>query len=473
MEKKHYDYNEWLSTHTKSKTMMEKLERSLVPYDLFAAIGMKNDKQERTGDVTIGDNTYHYHIKYDYRCIGHDVYDAELNATDIRNKWHNLLMGYNKFKVVMDHQSIKTIYSDHEDFFQRIIEMFENDDWGALYQNRCAYVNNLLARYILLCLLEKYRPELQRLTTIDTKEDGKVFVMAASSNRTEMVMYAFSKREAMDMAQQFDGISKKLTIVYFFNQDFERDGNIRGFDSGCTKVVSARSFYMSLTDNTIERRIIERRMLLLVSLMYNEHLEWHFDRIDRVVADPPFYGKHMAEQKKKLKGMKNKASKARKRLENQGQPWWEKIPRTLLEDALNVLGDEPKTHADIFHFLCAANMVNAYVNQCKQKDKYSDRNMQRMYQAKSQIFKCIIALAEQHNPNVHISVSALPAVLTSIAIEGRKYQLSFRGMTDQVLDALLNAGVDSHGKFDGCFLQPIATALYQYSYMLRWKGIQG
>ena len=46
MEKKPYDYNEWLSTHAKSKTMMEKLERSLIPFDLFAAIGLKNDKQE-------------------------------------------------------------------------------------------------------------------------------------------------------------------------------------------------------------------------------------------------------------------------------------------------------------------------------------------------------------------------------------------------------------------------------------------
>ena len=59
MEKKPYDYNEWLSTHAKSKTMMEKLERSLIPFDLFAAIGLKNDRQEHDGYVTIDDNTYH------------------------------------------------------------------------------------------------------------------------------------------------------------------------------------------------------------------------------------------------------------------------------------------------------------------------------------------------------------------------------------------------------------------------------
>ena len=111
----------------------------------------------------------------------------------------------------------------------------------------------------------------------------------------------------MEMANQFDGICRNLTIVYFFNQDFEYDGNSRCFESGCTKVISARSFYMELTVDTIERRIIERRMLMLVSILYNEHLEWHFDRIERVVATPPLYGKHMAEQKKKNESHKEQS----------------------------------------------------------------------------------------------------------------------------------------------------------------------
>ena len=33
-----YRYADWLKTHAKKKTIMEKLERSLVPFQLFAAI---------------------------------------------------------------------------------------------------------------------------------------------------------------------------------------------------------------------------------------------------------------------------------------------------------------------------------------------------------------------------------------------------------------------------------------------------
>lgn len=465
MSKNVYSYEEWLSGHANRKTMMEKLERSLIPYDLFSAIELVNDKQSREGYVCINDNTYHYVITYDYQCIGHDVYDAIINVTGLNNKWQNILTGYNKFKIVMNHNNIKTIYSDHEDYFQRVIEMFENDDIASLYQNRCAYINNLLARYILLRLIEEHRPELKLLRTVKSEEEGNVFVMAKSIDEKEMLMYAFSKREAMEMAHQYDGICKELTIVYFFNQDFERDGNTLGFNSGCTRVISARTFYMEMTTDTFERRILERKMLTLVSILYNEHIEWHFSRIERVVSNPPLYGKHQKEQKKKLKEKKAKDKKA------SGKPWWEKIYRTLLEDALNVLNDTPKTHADIFHFLCAANMVNAYVNQCNQHGKYSERQVQRMFQAKGQIFKCLITLLKENNPNAKISISPLPAVLVNMTVEKHPFQISFRGMNNRVMDQLLNEGIAKDGKFEGFYLQPIATALYQYSYMLRWKGI--
>lgn len=468
-----YNYEQWLSGHANRKTMMQKLERSLVPYEIFEAIGLTDDKHERTGEVTIGSNTYSYSIKYDYQCIGHNVYDADLKIVELGDKWNNLLMGYNKFKVVMSHGRIKTIYSDHEDYFQQVIDMFERDDYAALYAHRSSYINNLLARYILLRLLEVHRPKLQLITSIDTPEDGRVSVLAADANRQEWIMYAFSKREARELAQRLDGCSKTLTVIYFFNQDFEKDGNIVGFDTGSTRIVSARAFMMSLPMPTMERRIIERRMLMLVSLLYNEHLEWHFDRIERVVTNPPLYIKHAKEHKKKLKGKKLSTRKNAKKDVSAGLPWYQKISRTLLEDALNVLGDTPQTHTDIFHFLCAANMVNAYVNQCNHNPRaFSVKQVNRMFQAKQQIFKCLIRLAEEHNKHVRISIGTLPAILINMKVEKMDFQISFRGMTRDVIDRIISSGYCGEGHFEGHYLQPIATALYQYSYMLRWNGLR-
>lgn len=468
-----YNYETWLAGHANRKTMMEKLERSLVPYELFEAIGLKNNKQPVSGDIDLNGNIYHYDITYDYLCNRHDVYDAVLTITQLDNKWHNLLMGYNKFKVVMDRQRIKTIYSDHGDYFQQVIDMFERDDYGALYANRSAYINNLLARYILLRLLEAYRPDMKLLTTVKSDEGDSVEVIAANQERTELYMYAFSKREALELAQHHDGICKNLTIVYFFNQDFEKDGNTIGYESGCTHVISARSFMLSLPMETLERRLVEKRMLTLVSLLYNEHLDWHFDKIERVATNPPLYGKSLKEQKEKLKSEKKskKNSKKAKGTALIGLPWYQRIPRTLLEDALNVVCDQPSTQMDIFHFLCAANMVNAYVNQCKEHGMFGQKQLTRMYQAKKQIFRCLLKLAADHNPNVKIAVSSLPAVLVNISVEKHDYQISFRGMTQETLNRFCATGISQKGYFEGFYLQPIATALYMYSYKLRWKGL--
>ena len=472
MENYVYNYETWLAGHANRKTMMEKLERSLVPYELFEAIGLKNDKQPVSGDLTINGNTYHYDITFDYQCIGHDVYDAVLGVTKLENKWHNMLMGNSTFKVVMDHRRVKTIYSLHKDYFQQVVNMFEGDDYAGLYANRSAYVNNLLARYILLRLLEIHRPELHLLAAVKADEGENVSVLAADANQNELFMYAFGKREALELAHHHDGICKNLTIVYFFNQDFEKDGNTVGFDSGCTHVVSARVFMQSLPMDTLERRLIEKRMLILVSLLYNDHLDWHFGRIERVALNPPFYGKTIKEQKANLKAVKDKKGKKAKKAMGQirqGMPWYQKIPRTLLEDALNVISDQPTKLLDIFHFLCAANIVNAYVNQCNQNGSFGQKQVTRMFQAKQQIFRCLLRLAKEQNPNVKIAVSGLPAVLVNIRVEKHDYQISFRGMTKEMLDRFCETSISQKGYFEGYYLQPIATALYMYSYMLRWK----
>ena len=45
------------------------------------------------------------------------------------------------------------------------------------------------------------------------------------------------------------------------------------------------------------------------------------------------------------------------------------------------------------------------------------------------------------------------------------------GMTKEVFDRFCETDISQNGHFEGYYLQPIATALYMYSYMLRWKGL--
>ena len=465
-----YEFDQWLKSHNKSKNMMEKLERWLVPFPIFNAIGFENNGQPASGTVTVDGNTYRYNITYDYLSNGHDVYDAVLAPAKLENPWHNLLLGYNKFKLVYLHDKVKTIYTIDQGFFASIINMLERNDAGGLYANRSAYTNHVMSHYILLRLIEKHLPEMQTLVSHRTQDGGLVTLTAATPDRSRWIMYAFGKREALSLANYYDGECKDLTMVYFYNQNFQIDGNTLGYDTGCTHVVSARSFLHALTSNTEEQILTERRMLMLASILHNENVEWHFNRVQNVVTRIPYEGTKLAEQKQKQKNRKAMGKHKLKKVETV-KHWWEHIPLTLLEDALNVITETPRTHAEVFHFLCAANLVNAYVNRCNKSNSFSDKQMTRMFQAKRQIFKQLHILAMSHRTDVTIAMSMMPALLVRIKVEKQSFQFSFRGMGSTTLNNLYSTGIDRRGDYDGYLLQPVATALYQYSYLLRWQSI--
>ena len=360
-----YEFDQWLKSHNKSKNMMEKLERWLVPYQIFNAIGFENNGQPAEGTVTVDGNTYRYGITYDYLSNGHDVYDVVLVPAHLENPWQNLLLGYNKFKLVYLHDKVKTIYAIDEGFFASIIDMLERNDVVGLYARRSAYTNHVMSHYILLRLIEKHLPEMQPLVGHRTPDGEVVTLTAATPDRNRWIMYAFGKREAMAMAQHYDGECKDLTVIYFYNQNFQTDGNTLGYDTGSTRVVSARSFLHALTSDIGEQILNERRMLMLAAILHNENIEWHFNRVENVVTHIPYEGTSLKAQKQKKKGTLGK-HKLKKPASTES--WCERIPLTLLEDALNVITETPRTHKEVFHFLCAANLVNAYVNRCNRND---------------------------------------------------------------------------------------------------------
>lgn len=456
-----FTYEDWLCGHATRKSMMEKLERSLIPYELFAQMPLCNDRRTIRGEASHGCNRYTYEVRYDYSRFGNDIYDVEIIAAELPDPWNDLLCGSNRFKLVMKSGEIVTIYSDHEDFFSRIIQMFDRNDWAELYKYRSNYVKNLLARYILLRLIEAHIPNMQLIASVETKDDGKIPVIAANANRTRIIMYTFNKHDAIVTADTLDGVCDNLTVVYFINQNFERDGNNKAYENVNTHVVSIRQFYGSLPIGSEEKQAVERQVLMLVSMLYNESLEWDYSKIQCIALNPPL----QETLRQKMKSQKK--SKATK-IQN---AWYYRIYRTLLEDALNVLQDTPCKHADIFHFLCASTMVNAYVNFCNRYGRCSVRQMQRMFQAKQQMAAGIEYLASTCNPNLKITLGEKDnAVLCNMRIGKKEYQFSYRGFDADTMERLRSLHLPK-GRYSGYSMQSIATALYQYSYLRRWKSL--
>ncbi|MCM1139343.1 MAG: hypothetical protein NC453_12305 [Muribaculum sp.] len=109
-----FTYEEWLAGHANRKNMMEKLERSLIPYELFALIPLKNDRQTISDVITYGKNNYTYTVRYDYSRFGHDVYDADIVATNLVDRWNNRCIGimtghilFNRLEDRLDYSIIR------------------------------------------------------------------------------------------------------------------------------------------------------------------------------------------------------------------------------------------------------------------------------------------------------------------------------------------------------------------------------
>lgn len=459
-----FKYTDWLTTHAKKKTIMEKLERSLVPFQLFSKVNL--DSLTFGNEVHISENGNTYSLLLKDKVVAYErvVYQVGIEKENICNPWEDSLMGYTEYKIVTNSDKIVTIYPYRENFFKEVIKMFEAGRFDDLYKMRTTYLKNVLARYILLQLINNHLSYMSLLYICKTR--GRCIPVLAGNENKEWVMYAFSKKEANDLAREYQGLCKKLTVVYFINRDFEQEDKNRNFKTENTDIVSIKEFYRNFDLISSERAVIEKQVFFLIEMLYDSRQEWN-----------PL----------KLKKIINKAPRLTDR-----NPYWQDVPKVLVEDALNVLVEDYNNPKDIFHLLCAANLINTYTNRYKNSQKLALKNLKKkqkvnrkvrrqlnhrvhiMYRFKSQVMGTIVELVRRKSKFIkvsfgHVFGEAEYTMFTTVGIEGHTYQFKFRGMPPRCINELHALGVKDDGIYSMIRLQPVAPALYLYSYHLKWK----
>lgn len=459
-----FKYTDWLTTHAKKKTIMEKLERSLVPFQLFSKVDLNSLILNKTISISENGNTYSLQLKNKGIVNDRLVYLIGIEKQEISNPWEDSLMGYTEYKIVTYNDKIVTIYPFQENFFEEVIEMFEAGRFEDLYKMRTIYLKNMLARYILLQLINNHLSYMSLLYICKTK--GRSIPVLAGNENKEWVMYAFSKKEANDLAREYQGLSKKLTVVYFINRNFEKEDKNRNFKTESIDIVSIKEFYRNFDLSPSERAVIEKQVFFLIEMLYDSRLEWNVS---------------------KLKNIINKAPRLTDR-----NPIWQEVPKMLVEDALNVLVEDYNNPKDIFHLLCAANLINTYTNRYKEKKKLALKDLKKrqkvnpeigrtlnhrvhlMYCIKNQVMDTIVELVRRRSKHIKVSLghvfgSMEYTLLTTVCIEGHNYQFKFRGMHPKYINELHLLGIKDDGTYSMTRLQPVAPALYLYSYHLKWK----
>lgn len=458
-----YNYAAWLKTHAKKKAMLEKLERSLVPYPLFAKLDFKTMCEGDSIELKHGENTYQCVLKTKSLVKKTDVLLFTLNKVCMNNKWDDLLMGFSNFKVILHNEQIVTIYPFQEEYFNQILKKFEAEHYETLYKGRTLYMKNMLARYVLLKLIHAHMPQLALLYSV--RHQGKVIPILAGRDSKEWIMYAFSKFEANELAKSMHDKCKRLTVVYFINRNFENEFANHNFATTNVQIVSIKQFYRSLNLSKQERLKTEKQILFLIEMLYEQRLEWNANLLKKAI----FHAPHLKDRKFK----------------------WLEVPQMLVEDALNVLIEDYNNPRDIFHMLCAANLINTYTNHYKDVRKLALKNRGKsartekvflhkrvhiMYHFKNQVMDTIIRLLEMHSQHIKVAMAHVLGckeytILANVKVEGHNYQFKFRGIHQSYISRLQQLGITDQGVCDAVRLQPIAPALYLYAYHLKWKNI--
>ena len=255
-------------------------------------------------------------------------------------------------------------------------------------------------------------------------------------------------------------------MVYFINHNFEYEDRNRNFTAPNVRVISIKQFYRELNLSSSERKEIEKQIFFLIEMLYEKRMEWDAEKLkNRILHAPRLTDKN---------------------------PHWMEVPKMLVEDALNVLVEDYNNPKDIFHMLCAANLINTYTNRYKDKNKMAlkakkkhtkigraekvtlNKRVHIMYCFKNQVMETIVNLLKNRSRHLkvalaHVFGASEYTLLVNVRMEGLEYQFKFRGIHPKYIEELRNLGVHDNGQYNMIRLQPVAPALYMYSYHLKWN----
>ena len=97
-----------------------------------------------------------------------------------------------------------------------------------------------------------------------------------------------------------------------------------------------------------------------------------------------------------------------------------------------------------------------------------------MYCFKNQVMETIVKLLKNKSRHLKVSLAHVfgaseYTLLVNVRMEGQEYQFKFRGIHPKYIEELRKLGVHDNGQYNMIRLQPIAPALYLYSYLLKWN----
>ena len=430
----------WGKNH--EKYHKDAMFRELYPYYVFRHIDFDLKK------INVEQVILNNFIKYTATVIKIELQENDRYRATLQLKTQPL-SEYHKWNKISWNLAFQIIYTPDGDFItvftkkrdpsKDYVEHFFKGRFELITRDKSLPISDLLFRTLILFLCEEVLGNNGHNIEFDTVQNGirpfkmhpqfmpkhKSFIPLFSIDREVWVTHSFSEEKAHRIAFYIGRQCKKLYVIYC-NPTYTP--HHRCLDAN-THVVSLHQFVNELSQSS------QSRYFSQITFLQN-----HLNEVDVIDYDTLI-----------------------KEINSPSKEFY-LIPKSAVLEALSVIKIIPATIPEIFHIVCAMNLINAWIGSSrKSENKNIERKFRDMYFFKTYLSALVSHLIMCQNTSIQVYVAG---ELVMIKIRG--FEFSFHNVPkNDIMKTYESSNLNTEIIWSQKRLQPIAILLFQLAKLER------
>lgn len=438
---KNCNFETWAFNH--SPEHKDRIYRELYPYSVFQRINFSENFLNKKQTIEFNK------VKYFVEVLKIELQENEKYRTTFslktilkstKHNWENRCWNEMFQIVYTTSNDFITVFTKNEDSSKDLLKRYFKGNFQKIYANRSKPLSDLLFRTLVLNLSEDlfgdgdlyYEFELKDTQVVNNEEhyqfkNKKSKYSPLFSKGTELwVCHSFDEEKAHRIGFYLGNNTKKLYVIYC-NPTYTRHHR-------CT--------YQN----------VEILSLFEFAFKHSKNVFNNYDQQIRLLQN------HLNEQ------VLYSESDLLKEIENPIEEKYE-IYKSELMESLGIMKIAPKKTDDLFLYLSAMNLLNAWINRQKQTKTKKKKLFRDMYFFKTYLSNTI---SEMLNNEKLLAKIYLEPNLAMIEINNFQFSFHHVPLSDKMKE-FLNSDKNIEIIWSGKRLQPIAPLLFRYARQLNKK----
>lgn len=435
MKLRNFNYETWVGNHEEEHPAT--WFRKFYPFELLADVDFKEDLIGLEQTIRRGQLQYSALLKSltiqengRFKCVlaFRDQFDTKTKRWKYRT-WQS------DFVVIFDSDgAFVTVYTQKDDPTKRAVRSFYSADFERLGELRSIPLSAILIQSIVINISECYFPNGRQDAAYKWLPDG----IAPAVDHPGIV------RKKSNFFAPIYSVGRDLWVCYAFSEEKAHRIAIYNGDQ-CSKL-----FVVFVNPTPTSHHRCRYKHASVLSL--NEYSSLWPEKSVNWLNQIRFLQNHMNPSEKVIS-----IDELEREIETPKQQDYPILKSHLME-AMNLQSLRPTTEDEMFHYLCAMNLINAWISgQRKQTQSSQDKKLKSLY-----AFKNRLADVLEHQLKTDSLLARMYIDGNLVMLELQGYQFSFHAVTmGEQLTKYRESQRNEHIEWSGKKIQPIASLVYE------------